>query len=616
MKLRHQLYLLQIVLAIVLFTTLGVNYYTYQKQYQKDIDSYVQSEIKLHKKEILASIDKANSGFDTQKDLFYEVHKEALRIVKENINIDLKELQNQLTSTFPLQNIKIEIYLIDKSYTIYKTTFPKDLGFDLSVIADAKYALDKTTADGKIHISDFTSTDALSMEYKLYSYSKLTDDNYLELGFVDHKINNTAMSTITQNTFSHNKIDIFNVVKNNNEYSYYNMKNNGDTQKKDDFFKSMKTISKNDIKNNPIINTALSYETLLEKDGNMQVVIAPIFENRPYDKLGFENIVMKLSIDLTDQLNFLQKTKEIFIISITITTLLLSISFFFTKQRFTNPIEKIANSITLHQKVADKKITSSNNELSDISNKYNNLFDNLNKEIVLNETLLKDNKQFIANTVHQIRTPLSNIMMNAEMVKKHQKDDTLSDFMDQIDASVNMLSNSYEDLAYITTYNSLKYRPTRVNASNMLHNRIKFFSTISKVNFKEITAEIQNEIWININSMELERIIDNNISNGIKYATPKLPITIDLTKNSDDNSATLKFKTFGKPIRDITKVFEENYRENDAKRGLGLGLNMVKGICEKYGIVYSTTHKDEQNIFTYIFKLNPQFMTSTHPHSE
>ena len=116
--------------------------------------------------------------------------------------------------------------------------------------------------------------------------------------------------------------------------------------------------------------------------------------------------------------------------------------------------------------------------------------------------------------------------------------------------------------------------------------------------------------------MELERIIDNNISNGIKYATPKLPITIDLTKNSDDNSATLKFKTFGKPIRDITKVFEENYRENDAKRGLGLGLNMVKGICEKYGIVYSTTHKDEQNIFTYIFKLNPQFMTSTDPHSE
>ena len=604
MKLRHQLYLLQIVLAIVLFTTLGINYYTYQKQYQKDIDSYVQSEIKLHKKEILASIDKANSGFDTQKDLFYEVHKEALRIVKENINIDLKELQNQLTSTFTLQNIKTEIYLIDKSYTIYKTTFPKDLGFDLSVIADAKYALDKTTADGKIHISDFTSTDALSMKYKLYSYSKLTDDKYLELGFVDHKINNTAMSTITQNTFSNNKINIFNVVKINNGYSYYNMKNNGDIQKKDVFFKSMKTISKNNIKNNPIINTALSYETLLEMDGNMQVVIAPIFENRPYDKLGFENIVMKLSIDLTDQLNFLQKTKETFIISITITTLLLSIAFFFTKQRFTNPIEKIANAITLHQKVDDKKITSSNNELSDISNKYNNLFDNLNKEIVLNETLLKDNKQFIANTVHQIRTPLSNIMMNAEMVKKHQQDDTLSDFMDQIDASVNMLSNSYEDLAYITTYNSLEYRPTRVNASNMLHNRIRFFSTSSKVNFKEITADIQNEIWININSMELERLIDNNISNGIKYATPKLPITITLNKKGIDNSAILEFKTFGKPIRDITKVFEENYRENDAKRGLGLGLNMVKGICEKYDIAYSTTHKDEQNIFTYIFKLN------------
>ena len=32
--------------------------------------------------------------------------------------------------------------------------------------------------------------------------------------------------------------------------------------------------------------------------------------------------------------------------------------------------------------------------------------------------------------------------------------------------------------------------------------------------------------------------------------------------------------------------FEKNYRENEAKRGLGLGLNMVKNICDKYKITY------------------------------
>ena len=64
---------------------------------------------------------------------------------------------------------------------------------------------------------------------------------------------------------------------------------------------------------------------------------------------------------------------------------------------------------------------------------------------------------------------------------------------------------------------------------------------------------------------------------------------------------TLEFKTYGKPIKDTSKLFEKNYRENESKRGLGLGLNMVKGICEKYGISYEITYKDGQNIFTYRF---------------
>ena len=98
----------------------------------------------------------------------------------------------------------------------------------------------------------------------------------------------------------------------------------------------------------------------------------------------------------------------------------------------------------------------------------------------------------------------------------------------------------------------------------------------------------------------MERIIDNNISNGIKYALSNKPITINLTKTND--TVTLSFKTYGNPIKNKEKVFEKNYREDEAKRGLGLGLNMVKGICEKYDIAYSVSYENEQNIFTYSLK--------------
>ena len=219
MKLKTKLYLFQIVLITILFVFLGLNYYSYLHQYKKDINSYVKNEIAIHKKEILTSINKANKEFEKRKEFFYNIHQYALDIVKNDINIDLKELQQKIKDKFGLDNnLGVEIFFIDKSYTIYKTTLLKDLGFDLSIAADAKEYLDKTSIDGKIYVSEFASTDSMNMEYKLYTYSKLTSDKYLELGFIDNELNNNSIALITQNINSHSKLTIYNVGKNDKEY--------------------------------------------------------------------------------------------------------------------------------------------------------------------------------------------------------------------------------------------------------------------------------------------------------------------------------------------------------------------------------------------------------------
>ena len=51
-------------------------------------------------------------------------------------------------------------------------------------------------------------------------------------------------------------------------------------------------------------------------------------------------------------------------------------------------------------------------------------------------------------------------------------------------------------------------------------------------------------------------------------------------------------------------IFEKNYREEESKRGLGLGLNIVKNICDKYNILYVASYQNGQNIFTYTFPNN------------
>ena len=600
MKLKIKIYLFQIILSAVLFIFLAVNYFLYQLQYKKDINKYIQNEISIHQKQILSSINMANIEFTKRKQIFYDIHSFALDILKNNINLDLKELQQILKDKFQLnENIGIEVYLIDKSYNIYKTTFPKDLGFNLSIAGDAKGYLDRTTIDGKVYVSEFVSTDSMNMEYKLYTYSKLIDDKFLELGFIDNRLTNNSVALIMENFNSNSKVTIYNVGKNDKEYYYYNMNFQNYYETKEEFFKSVKRYPLYQYNSDPILNVLKDNQQIIIDNGDIQTIYTNIFDDNMYKILGFENLIMKLDIDIADKKEFMQNYKNMFITSLIIVSILLIALYFFVKKYFTNPINIIRENLKNSQKVEDKSILSLNDELSDISKVYNILYDKLSKEINLNSNLLEENKRFIADTVHQIRTPLTNIMMNAEMVKKFQKDDSLSSFIDKIDASINMLSNSYEDLAYITTSDTIEYSPTKVNISLMLKNRIKFFSTISKVNRKEIKSNIEEDVFIYINQIELERIIDNNISNGIKYATKDEFITINLFKNTD--TVTVEFKTYGEPIQNKEKIFEKNYRENEAKRGLGLGLNMVKNICDKYKITYDVTYIDNQNIFTYTF---------------
>lgn len=599
MKLKTKLYLFQFTLSAILIIFLFINYFAYKKQYYNDIKSFVNNEVQLHKKAILSSIENANLKFDNRKELFLDIHKKALQILRTTPDMDLSSLQALLKKRYHLEDTNIEIFLVDPSYIIYKTTYPKDLGFNLSLAQDAKYYLDKTKQDGKIYISDFLSTDSLSMEYKLYSYSKFHKNQYLELGFIDKNVQNTAMTTIAQNIKSTYKIKVFALGKNKKGYYYYDLVKRDNVKHKEKLFSKLNTIKESQIKYHPIADAGINFHQIINQNQNIITVFSPIWEKNTYDILGFENIVMKLEIDISEKVKFLKAYENMFFLSLISIIILLIILFTFIKKSFTNPIDTILNSLNSFQRVENKDILYQTDELGDISKKYNILYDKLTNEIDLNTDLLSENKRFISDTVHQIRTPLTNIMMNAEMIKRFQSDDSLSTFIDKIDSSINMLSNSYEDLAYVTSYDTIEYPPTKINLTKILQKRIKFFQTISKVNQKEIISYIEDDIYLYINQIELERLIDNNIANGIKYGSRQKNITINLIKVGD--KITLEFKTFGDEIINKEKVFEKNYREIEAKRGLGLGLNMVKAICEKYNIDYYIRYKEEQNIFSYTF---------------
>ena len=224
----------------------------------------------------------------------------------------------------------------------------------------------------------------------------------------------------------------------------------------------------------------------------------------------------------------------------------------------------------------------------------------LHDQMMKNEFLLEENKQFIADMVHQIRTPLSVIMTNTSLIEM-KSESNISSYVTQINSAIHMLSNAYEDLSYIISNDTMIYPPIAINFTDFLKERIHFFEVIAQANDKTIHATIMDDVGVHINDTELERLIDNNISNAIKHSKDKSTIKITLERNHA--GAILKFISEGRKINNTSLIFDKHYTEvQNAKRSLGLGLSMVKTICEKNHIDYKAHSEKGINTFTYIFK--------------
>jgi signal transduction histidine kinase len=160
----------------------------------------------------------------------------------------------------------------------------------------------------------------------------------------------------------------------------------------------------------------------------------------------------------------------------------------------------------------------------------------------------------------------------------------------------------YEDLEYYMQQNMVKDEKTDINFSLFLERRIEFFNDLIISKNIKFTKNIQNDIHITFNELELYRIIDNNISNAIKYSKDSSNIEIFLHK--ENNKIKLMFKDEGIGIKDKSKIFERYYRGDKITGGFGIGLSIVKNICEKNKInIEVESQVNKGTTFIYLFDL-------------
>jgi len=221
----------------------------------------------------------------------------------------------------------------------------------------------------------------------------------------------------------------------------------------------------------------------------------------------------------------------------------------------------------------------------------------LQKEKEYSQALLKSQKRFLRYAVHETNTPLAVIMANIELYEmENGKHSTLQN----IEAATKNIFGIYDDLSYLTKQDKIEYPKQKIVLSDFVQSRINFFDIVAKqsdLHFKIIDKSKDAVLYFN--ETKLQRIVDNNITNAIKYTHEGKIIKVILSQT--DNEICFEISSNSTMIEDPKHIFDAYYREDDVQDGLGLGLNLVRNICSTENINITLNSSEENTSFSYYF---------------
>ena len=179
------------------------------------------------------------------------------------------------------------------------------------------------------------------------------------------------------------------------------------------------------------------------------------------------------------------------------------------------------------------------------------------------------NDEFIKDILHDFNTPITSMVLNIKMFEEEKgKNPFISRITKSIDNILLLQNNLKCFLQHSPAQNS------SVDIAKLTKKRLEFMQSIyPKITF---IYENNNDLIRISNEEILTRIFDNILSNAAKYnrSNGEVKITIHGTKISISDT--------GKGIKDISKVMQRYYKEQD--RGLGLGLHIVQKLVNELNI--------------------------------
>lgn len=334
-------------------------------------------------------------------------------------------------------------------------------------------------------------------------------------------------------------------------------------------------LKQKQLKYNPVAKINELFDTKLENISVRQIQV-PLYQGTKI--IGFLIVAMSLE----DSAMVLNNLFTILLVSFPFILIVLFFIARFIAGRSIKPISSIietSNIITKDNLKSRIPLPQNRDELFTLSKTINNLLDRV-------ENAIEREKQFTSDASHELRTPLAVIKGTLEvLIRKPRNAEEYKDKIDFCISEVNRLNHLVDELLLLARFENQKQtlKEEKVSLNALFLDIISRNSpTISDKKLK-CNLHFTKDYYVHTDSYLLSIIVNNILTNAIKYSKQKDTINFEIAETSDTLVCTITDTGIGIASEDLQKIFNQFYRsksnEHPEIKGTGLGLSIVKRLC-------------------------------------
>ncbi|PWU23461.1 hypothetical protein C5B42_02805 [Candidatus Cerribacteria bacterium 'Amazon FNV 2010 28 9'] len=212
------------------------------------------------------------------------------------------------------------------------------------------------------------------------------------------------------------------------------------------------------------------------------------------------------------------------------------------------------------------------------------------RDITKEKELDNAKDEFLAIAAHQLRTPLSSMRWDTELLLRDTRDDHVKTVLERVNGRAQKMAKLVNDLLSVSalTQGTVEEHLQIADVKTALEPLIEQIKSLSDQKHLTLhTPFSTQEALVRVDPQYFPTILENLLSNAINYTPDGGDIYIQITTTSSEVQICVQDTGIGISPEDQPHVFEKFYRGHNANtlsaQGSGLGLFVVRSFVKRWG---------------------------------